>query len=165
MLAIEHNIYWCSRRKEKKRNARIEIPAWKWARWSSVDHGVPWCNIRFYASFRRWALGLFIDVAQKHVASNSNIGVPNKCAWYALIALNVNGHLEPQHCTCFMSTSKTHVGNYIYATSLFTLAGDVKWQSYLGGIQQNSLKTLCVMDVRHCHSCFEWVDIQVWAPF
>ena len=44
------NITLNNRRKRKKSYTRIEIPAWKWARWSCVDHGVPWCNIRFCAS-------------------------------------------------------------------------------------------------------------------
>jgi hypothetical protein len=47
----------CKKRKEKrKKDTSIYIPAWRWARWSSVDHSVSWCNIRFYASVRRWAM-------------------------------------------------------------------------------------------------------------
>jgi hypothetical protein len=41
-----------NKRKEKKRknNASIIVPAWMWARWPCTDHGIPWCNVWFYAS-------------------------------------------------------------------------------------------------------------------
>ena len=53
-------------KKEKKMYARIFIPAWKWARWSSVDHGIMWCNISCNASIDHvshersssWVMGL-----------------------------------------------------------------------------------------------------------
>ena len=35
--------------KKRKNNARINIPAWIWARWSCADHKVRWCSIGCYA--------------------------------------------------------------------------------------------------------------------
>ena len=34
-------------RNKKKNYANIQIPAWRWTRWPSVDHGIPWCNMGF----------------------------------------------------------------------------------------------------------------------
>jgi hypothetical protein len=51
--------YYLNTKSRKKKYARINIMAWRWARWSHADHGIPWCSMRFYASFRRWALVVY----------------------------------------------------------------------------------------------------------
>ena len=33
------------KKKSKKIYARIQVHAWMWAHWPSVDHGYPWCDI------------------------------------------------------------------------------------------------------------------------
>ena len=36
-------------KQKRKNNARSQVLAWLWARWSNVDHGCMWCSMRCYA--------------------------------------------------------------------------------------------------------------------